>query len=76
MKFIAARLPDDVVERLDKLSKFTGRTKTFYIAEAVRTHLEELEDLYLAEQRLIEVRAGRSKTHTLDEVERDLGLAS
>lgn len=34
----------------------------------------DLEDLYLAEQRLIAVRAGNSKTHTLDEVERNLGL--
>ena len=35
----------------------------------------DLEDLYLAEQRLTAVRAGNSKTHTLDEVERNLGLA-
>jgi hypothetical protein len=34
----------------------------------------DLEDLYLAEQRLTDVRAGNSKTHTLDEVERNLGL--
>lgn len=34
----------------------------------------DLEDLYLAEQRLLAVRAGNSKTHTLDEVERNLGL--
>ncbi len=37
---------------------------------------DDLEDLYLAEQRLVEVRAGRSKVHTLEEVERDLGLAN
>ncbi len=34
----------------------------------------DFEDLYLAEQRLTDVRAGNSKTHTLDEVERNLGL--
>ncbi|PCO26307.1 CopG family transcriptional regulator, partial [Morganella morganii] len=28
-------------------------------------HLDDLEDLYLAEQRLIDVRAGRSRTYTL-----------
>ena len=38
-------------------------------------HLEDLEDLYMAEQRLIEIRAGRSKTYTLEEVERELGVA-
>jgi hypothetical protein len=35
----------------------------------------ELEDLYLAEKELEEVRAGRSRTFTLDQVERELGLA-
>ena len=37
--------------------------------------IDDLEDIYLAEQRLEDIRAGRSKSHTVDEVERDLGLA-
>ena len=41
-----------------------------------REHVEDLEDLKIAEERLAELRAGRSATHSLDEVERDLGLAS
>ena len=49
--------------------------KTFYAREAILEHLDELEDLYLAEQRLIDNRAGRSRTYTLEEVERELGLA-
>ncbi len=40
----------------------------------VKRFAADLEDLYLAEQRLTDVRAGNSKTHTLDEVERNLGL--
>ena len=72
---LAIRLPADIEERLEHLPKATGRTKTFYAREAILQHLEDLEDLYLAEQRLIELRAGRSRTYTLDEVERDLGLA-
>ena len=72
---LAIRLPDDVEARLEALAKATGRTKTFYAREAILEHLEDLEDLYLAEQRLIDNRAGRSVTHTLEEVERDLGLA-
>lgn len=43
--------------------------------EAIREHLDDLEDLYVAEQRLIEIRAGRSSTSTLDDVEKQLGLA-
>lgn len=72
---LAIRLPAEVENRLDALAQATGRTKTFYVREAILEHLDDLEDMYLAEQRLIEVRAGRSKSHTLEEVERSLGLA-
>lgn len=75
MASVSLRLPDEVSQRLEHLAELTGRSKTFYMVEAIREHLDDLEDLYLAEQRLIEIRAGRSKTHTLEEVERDLGLA-
>ena len=72
---LAIRLPADVEDRLDRLAKATGRTKTFYAREAIVEHLSELEDLYLAEQRLIDNQAGKSRTSTLEEVERELGLA-
>ena len=42
--------------------------------KAITDHIDDLEDLYLAEQRLIDAQAGKSKTYTLDEVERNLGL--
>lgn len=71
---VSIRLPDEVSARLDDLVRRTSRSKSFYIVQAVREHLDDLEDVYLAEQRLIELRAGRSKTYSLDEVERELGL--
>ena len=72
---LAIRLPEDIEQRLETLAKATGRTKTFYAREAIVAHISDLEDLYLAEKRLLAVRAGRSKTFTLDEVEKALGLA-
>lgn len=75
MASVSLRLPDDVSQRLQQLVDLTGRSKTFYMVEAINAHIDDLEDLYLAEQRLIELRAGRSRTYTLEEVERDLGLA-
>ena len=39
-------------------------------------HLDDLEDIYLAERRLEDLRAGRTRTFTLEEVERDLGSAN
>jgi RHH-type rel operon transcriptional repressor/antitoxin RelB len=75
MSAVSIRLPDDVSTRLQALAEITGRSKTFYMIQAIREHLDDLEDLYIAEQRLIEVRAGRSKTYSLEEVERNLDLA-
>ena len=49
---LAVRLPDDVSKRLETLAKKTGRSKTYYVREAVIDHLEELEDIYLALERL------------------------
>ena len=72
---VSLRLPDDISSRLNALAHLTGRSKTFYMIEAIREHLDDLEDLYLAEQRFIEIRAGRSQTYTLEEVEQRLGLA-
>jgi RHH-type rel operon transcriptional repressor/antitoxin RelB len=71
---VSLRLPEDLKIRLEKLSKLTGRSKTFYMVEAISEKLEDLEDLYLAEQRTLALRAGRSRTSTLDEVEKRLGL--
>lgn len=75
MSAVSIRLPDDVSIRLQELVQLTGRSKTFYMIEAIREHLDDLEDLYIAEKRSIEIRAGRSKTHSLEEVEHSLGLA-
>lgn len=72
---LAIRLPPELESRLQALALATGRTKTFYAREAILKHIEEMEDVYLAEQRLIELRAGRSSTMTLDAMEREHGLA-
>ena len=73
---LALRLPEDIESRLDKLAKATGRTKSFYVREAILEHLADLEDLYLAEKRLAKVRNGKSKTYSLNSVEQELGLAN
>ena len=71
---LAIRLPEAIEERLDRLAKRTGRTKTYYAREAILQHLEDLEDIYLAEKRLAAIRSGRTKTIPLDEVMRRYGL--
>ena len=74
MNPVALRLPDEVSQRLNRLADRTGRSKTFYMIEAIKEHLDDLEDLYLAEQRLIDIRAGKSQTVPLEEVMERYGL--
>ena len=46
------RLGDELESRLDHLAKITGRTKTYYIRMLIEDHLDDLEDRFIAEQRL------------------------
>lgn len=71
---ISLRLPADVEARLERLAALTGRSKTYYVIEAIRAHLDDLEDSHVAEQRMAEIRAGRTATLSLDEVAAAHGL--
>lgn len=63
---LAFRMPADMEERLARLAKLTGRTKTFYVREALEEHLDDIEDAYLAEKTLEEIRMGKQGTVSLD----------
>lgn len=49
---LAIRLTEDIERRLQFLSEKTGRTKTYYAREAIMNDLQDMEDYYLAEERL------------------------
>lgn len=53
---LALRLPQSIEKRSEKLAKRTGRTKSYYVREAILQYLEDLEDLYLAERALDRIR--------------------
>lgn len=72
---LALRLPEDIEARLATLAKATGRTKSYYAKEAILTHLEDLEDAYMAEAAYLRFRQSGEKGISLEEVERHLGLA-
>ena len=69
---LAIRLPVEIEKRLDALAKKTGRTKTYYVREAVINHLEELEDIYLSLDRLEKP----AKRWSLDDLEKEIDLDS
>ncbi len=59
---LAIRLPQSIEKRLERLARRTGRTKTYYAREAILEHLEDLEDLYVAERALERIRRGEERT--------------
>lgn len=71
---LAIRLPQEIEARLAALAKSTGRTKSFYVREALLEHLGDLEDLYLAQRRMLAHRAGKSRTIPLADVLKRHGL--
>jgi RHH-type rel operon transcriptional repressor/antitoxin RelB len=71
---LAIRLPQSVEKRLEKLARRTGRTKSFYAREAIVQHLEDLEDLYLAERALERIRNGEDDTIPLEDVLKRHGM--
>lgn len=72
---LSVRLPADLEQRLEDLAKATGRSKTYYVREALIEKIEYLEDLYLAEAVMERLASGEEKTTSLADVERELGLA-
>lgn len=71
---LGIRLPKEIEQRLDALAERTGRTKTYYARVAILEYLEDMEDAYLAETRLADLKAGKSHTVPLEEVMKRYGL--
>ena len=67
---LAIRLESEIEDRLARLAKQTGRTKTFYAREAILEHLRDLEDGYLALKRM----ENPGRVFTAAEVKRALDL--
>jgi len=65
---LTVRLPADIEKRLDLLAKRTGRTKSFYVQQAILRHIDDLEDYYLASRRL----SRKVPRVTLEELEREV----
>jgi RHH-type rel operon transcriptional repressor/antitoxin RelB len=68
------RLPNDIENRLEALASQTGRSKSFYVKEAILEYLSDLEDIYLAEKRLEDIRSGRTQTIPLQETMKRYGM--
>ena len=70
VRMLSIRLDPDTEKRLAELAAKTGRTKSYYAREAILEHLDEMEDRYIAIERL----EHPAKRWSLEELERDADL--
>ena len=71
---LTIRLPESTDERLSRLAKETGRTKSFYVKEALKNYLEDLEDIYLSDKVVDRIRKGEEDVISSEEMGKILGL--
>ena len=67
---IAVRLDSDLEDRLNKLAHETGRSKSYYVKQAIESYLEEREDYLLA----LSVLEKNEPVKSIKEVRKELGL--
>lgn len=74
MASVSLRLPEQISERLQRLADVTGRSKTYYMVEAICEYMDDLEDLYIAQSRSADIRSGKSKTIPIEEIMKKYGV--
>ena len=60
--------------RVERLAKITKRPASFYYNYLLDEYLDDLEDIFLAEEVIKNVRSGKERTYSLAEVESELDL--
>ena len=71
---LAIELPNDIEQRLTKLTNLTGRSAIDYIQMLILERLDDIEDLSQADNELKKIRAGEIKTTPLTEVMKRYGM--
>jgi RHH-type rel operon transcriptional repressor/antitoxin RelB len=67
---LAIELDSETERRLERLAELTGRSTSSCAREAIIEHLEDVEDMYLAKERL----ESPAASFSAQEVKRELGL--
>ena len=72
----SVNLSDEIGAKLERLAARTGRSKSYYLREAVETHIDQLVRDYEILEGAQNVRAGPERTYSLAEVEDILDLGA
>jgi RHH-type transcriptional regulator, rel operon repressor / antitoxin RelB len=65
---LVIQLPPSIEKKLAKFARRAGKSKASFAREVVMSGIEDLEDVYLAEQTLERIRTGRERTIPLKDV--------
>ncbi len=68
------RTTPELKRRIDFLAKETHRSSSFYFNLLLEDYLDDLEDVYLSEKVLTEIRSGKEKTYSAEDVFTEAGL--
>lgn len=68
------RLPEELEARLARVAQHSGQTKSYYLRSLLEENIERLEWELELERKASDIRAGRRRTYSLEEVERELDL--
>jgi len=71
---VSVRLPEDLRERVEALAKISRRSRGDVLREAMEREVDRLEWEYRIAAAAADVRAGRARTVSSDELDRILGL--
>jgi RHH-type transcriptional regulator, rel operon repressor / antitoxin RelB len=71
---ISIRLTEEDEARLDALARRTGRSKTFYVREAIHEHLDELEERFWADSVVNEWEGSDKASRPARELWNELGV--
>ena len=67
-EIVSFRTSKENKDRIEKLAKETKRSSAFFYNELIGRYLEDLEDIYIAENRLEDLRSGKQTTISAENV--------
>lgn len=71
-KMCTVRIPEELVKRYDDLASRTGRSKTFYLRQAIESHIADLEDAFSGLAVMERIRRGEEELVSLSDWEKRL----
>lgn len=71
-KMCNIRLPEEIVKRYDELAARTGRSKTFYLRQAIESHIADIEDAFSGAAVMERIRRGKDELVSLADWEKGL----